>query len=191
MKPRLESKSNSAKYPSANLLRGRFGRRRLPEVEAFTASLPFDSRLYHHDIMGSIAHARMLAKVRLISYADARRIGEGGDAGDCAQGLALDSVGRHRRGGEVGQLLICDVDCLAGRGEEKSDLWDENHPSFESQDRHNKNDDQRRHNLQEFHCLTVSPRGNSACSKLHNSVSLRVPLPGLPIGWRRLNQSAS
>jgi hypothetical protein len=80
---------------------------------------------------------------------------------------------------------------LAGCGEEKSDLRDENHPSFESPDRHNKNDDQRRHNLQEFHCLTVSPRGNRVCSKLHNSVSLRVPLPGLPIGWRRLNQSAS
>ncbi|HEY2664157.1 MAG TPA: argininosuccinate lyase [Candidatus Binataceae bacterium] len=77
MKPRPESSSNRAKSPTANLLRARFGSRRLPEVEAFTASLPFDRRLYRHDIMGSIAHARMLAKVRLISSADARRIVSG------------------------------------------------------------------------------------------------------------------
>ncbi len=57
-----------------NLLRGRFKRGRLPEVEAFTASLPFDRRLYQHDIQGSIAHARMLAKCGLISAADARAI---------------------------------------------------------------------------------------------------------------------
>ncbi|HVB82127.1 MAG TPA: hypothetical protein VNE82_19525, partial [Candidatus Binataceae bacterium] len=43
---------------SGGLIRGRFARARLPEVEAFTASLPFDRRLYRHDIRGSIAHAR-------------------------------------------------------------------------------------------------------------------------------------
>ena len=42
---------------------------RLPEVEAFSASLPFDRRLYRHDIRGSIAHAQMLAKVGLITAA--------------------------------------------------------------------------------------------------------------------------
>src|SRR5579859_2208226 len=57
-----------------NLLRGRFKRARLPEVEAFTASLPFDRRLYRHDIRGSVAHARMIAKVGLISNAQADRI---------------------------------------------------------------------------------------------------------------------
>jgi argininosuccinate lyase len=46
----------------------------LPEVEAFTASLPFDRRLFRHDIRGSIAHAQMLAKVGLISAAEARGI---------------------------------------------------------------------------------------------------------------------
>jgi argininosuccinate lyase len=77
MKARPKSKTDTATSSTANLLRGRFTGRRLPEVEAFTASLPFDRRLYRHDIKGSIAHARMLAKVHLISTADARRIVSG------------------------------------------------------------------------------------------------------------------
>jgi argininosuccinate lyase len=59
---------------SSNLIRGRFARGRLPEVERFTASLPFDRRLYRHDILGSIAHARMLARVGLIRASEARAI---------------------------------------------------------------------------------------------------------------------
>src|SRR6266852_2381199 len=59
---------------SKNLIRGRFKRARLPEVEAFSASLPFDRRLYRHDIRGSIAHARMLARVGLLSTAETRKI---------------------------------------------------------------------------------------------------------------------
>src|SRR5258708_28842787 len=59
---------------SKNLIRGRFKRARLPEVEAFSASLPFDRRLYSHDIRGSIAHARMLARVGLLSTAEVRKI---------------------------------------------------------------------------------------------------------------------
>jgi len=62
---------------ASNLIRGRFARGRLPEVEAFTASLPFDRRLFRHDIRGSIAHARMLAKVRLIRASEARAIERG------------------------------------------------------------------------------------------------------------------
>ena len=61
----------------SNLIRGRFARGRLPEVEAFTASLPFDRRLYRHDILGSIAHARMLARVGLIRASEARAIERG------------------------------------------------------------------------------------------------------------------
>ena len=60
-----------------NLIRGRFKVPRLPEVEAFSASLPFDRRLYRHDILGSIAHAQMLAKVGLITAAEAREIAAG------------------------------------------------------------------------------------------------------------------
>src|SRR6202050_1662989 len=59
---------------SGNLLRGRFARGRLPEVESFTASLPFDRRLFRHDIRGSIAHAQMLAKVGLLKAGEMRSI---------------------------------------------------------------------------------------------------------------------
>jgi argininosuccinate lyase len=59
---------------SGGLIRGRFARARLPEVEAFTASLPFDRRLYRHDIRGSIAHARMLAGVGLLRRAEGAKI---------------------------------------------------------------------------------------------------------------------
>ena len=57
-----------------NLIRGRFARGRLPEVESFTASLPFDRRLFRHDIRGSIAHAQMLAKVGLLKAGEMRSI---------------------------------------------------------------------------------------------------------------------
>ncbi|WP_106476531.1 argininosuccinate lyase [Phytohalomonas tamaricis] len=36
-------------------------------VAAFTASIGFDQRLYHHDIRGSIAHATMLARVGVLT----------------------------------------------------------------------------------------------------------------------------
>jgi len=36
-------------------------------VEAFTASVKFDQRLYRYDILGSRAHARMLQKVGVVS----------------------------------------------------------------------------------------------------------------------------
>jgi len=50
-----------------SLLRGRFIHSRLPDVEAFSASLPFDRRLYRHDIQGSAAHVRMLGRVGLLT----------------------------------------------------------------------------------------------------------------------------
>ncbi|MDD5711803.1 MAG: argininosuccinate lyase [Smithellaceae bacterium] len=46
---------------------GRFALPTDSEVEAFTASVHFDKRLYKHDILGSIAHARMLARRKIIS----------------------------------------------------------------------------------------------------------------------------
>ncbi len=67
----------AAKAGAGNLLRGRFGTGRLSEVEAYTASLSLDRRLFRHDIRGSIAHANMLAKVKLISRREAAQIGEG------------------------------------------------------------------------------------------------------------------
>ncbi len=46
---------------------GRFDKPTDKIIEEFTASLDFDKRLYKDDIAGSIAHAKMLAKVGIIS----------------------------------------------------------------------------------------------------------------------------
>lgn len=46
---------------------GRFIKQTAPSVEAFTESISFDWRLYKYDIEGSIAHATMLAKCKLIT----------------------------------------------------------------------------------------------------------------------------
>ncbi|HXV50260.1 MAG TPA: argininosuccinate lyase [Candidatus Binatia bacterium] len=56
---------------------GRFAAGTAESVEAFTASVAVDSRLFRHDIMGSIAHAKMLAKQRIIPARDAQRIVRG------------------------------------------------------------------------------------------------------------------
>jgi argininosuccinate lyase len=56
---------------------GRFSSGTAPSVEAFTASIDVDARLYRHDIRGSIAHAKMLGRQRIIPAADARRIVRG------------------------------------------------------------------------------------------------------------------
>jgi argininosuccinate lyase len=53
---------------------GRFTESTDAFVEDFTASIGFDQRLYRHDIAGSIAHARMLAHVGIISEAEAAEI---------------------------------------------------------------------------------------------------------------------
>jgi argininosuccinate lyase len=52
---------------SGKLWGGRFSEPTDQFVERFTASIGFDARLYHHDIQGSIAHARMLAHVGVLS----------------------------------------------------------------------------------------------------------------------------
>jgi argininosuccinate lyase len=56
---------------------GRFSEPTDLEVVSFTSSLHFDKRLYCHDIEGSIAHARMLARQGIISKAEGRRIIKG------------------------------------------------------------------------------------------------------------------
>jgi len=53
---------------------GRFTESTDAFVEAFTASIGFDHRLYRHDIAGSQAHARMLAHVGLLTAGEAERI---------------------------------------------------------------------------------------------------------------------
>jgi argininosuccinate lyase len=56
---------------------GRFAETTDAFVERFTASVAFDRRLYRHDITGSIAHARMLAKVGVLSAAECEAIVHG------------------------------------------------------------------------------------------------------------------
>jgi argininosuccinate lyase len=53
---------------------GRFLKSTDSTVEAFTASIPFDQRLYRQDIAGSIAHARMLAEQGIIQTVEAEAI---------------------------------------------------------------------------------------------------------------------
>jgi argininosuccinate lyase len=56
---------------------GRFAEKTDHRVEAFTASVDFDKRLYPYDIEGSIAHCRMLAKTGIISEDEAATLVQG------------------------------------------------------------------------------------------------------------------
>ena len=56
---------------------GRFDKNTDKVVEEFTASLPFDCRLYKEDIAGSIAHVKMLAKCKILPDEEAEQIAEG------------------------------------------------------------------------------------------------------------------
>ena len=58
-------------------IRGRFQKDADKLVAEYTASIPFDWRLYPYDIAGSIAHAKMLAKQGIISKKEADIITEG------------------------------------------------------------------------------------------------------------------
>ncbi|MEH6357971.1 MAG: argininosuccinate lyase [Pseudomonadales bacterium] len=59
--------SNSQERTQNQSWGGRFTEATDAFVEAFTASVQFDQRLYHHDIAGSIAHATMLEKVDVLT----------------------------------------------------------------------------------------------------------------------------
>ncbi len=58
-------------------IRGRFQKAADKKVADYTSSLPFDGRLYRYDIVGSIAHARMLARQGIISRPDSVLIVQG------------------------------------------------------------------------------------------------------------------
>jgi argininosuccinate lyase len=55
-------------------LRSRFQKEIDKTVSQYVASIPFDWRLYQQDIAGSIAHAKMLAKQKIITPKDAELI---------------------------------------------------------------------------------------------------------------------
>jgi argininosuccinate lyase len=54
--------------------KGRFTEETDAFVEAFTSSVGFDQRLYFYDIQGSIAHARMLARVGILKEQECESI---------------------------------------------------------------------------------------------------------------------
>ena len=65
---------------TSKLWGGGYRRKTLPAIERFTASIAVDQRLALEDLEGSLAHARMLGKCRIIPVADARRLVQGLDA---------------------------------------------------------------------------------------------------------------
>jgi argininosuccinate lyase len=85
--------------PIAKPWAGRFEEPTDAFVEAFTASVNFDRRLYRHDIQGSIAHATMLARQGVLSEAERdaivtglTRIRERIDRGDFQWSVSLEDV---------------------------------------------------------------------------------------------------
>ena len=64
----------ASKQQSGKMWGGRFSETTAASVEAFSASIHYDARLYRHDIMGSKAHARMLARQGLITVAESEAI---------------------------------------------------------------------------------------------------------------------
>src|SRR4051812_48928315 len=78
---------------------GRFEKAASASAEAFGASLPFDVRLYAEDVLGSLAHCRMLARQDILPLEAAQRIAGGLGAvwqelaaGDVALDLAWEDV---------------------------------------------------------------------------------------------------
>ncbi|HEY4732317.1 MAG TPA: argininosuccinate lyase [Gammaproteobacteria bacterium] len=64
----------SSNHNSTKPWGGRFAQPTDSFVEAFTASVGFDKRLYHYDIQASIAHARMLARCGVLSASECEAI---------------------------------------------------------------------------------------------------------------------
>ena len=62
---------------SSKMWGGRFTKRTDPLVERFTSSIAVDYRLAKYDVIGSIAHAKMLGKCGIIPQADSRRLMSG------------------------------------------------------------------------------------------------------------------
>ena len=73
----MVAKPDSKKSPSAKLWGGRFAESTAASVEAFSASIDYDSRLYRYDIAGSKAHATMLADSGLLSKDELKAIIDG------------------------------------------------------------------------------------------------------------------
>jgi argininosuccinate lyase len=72
-----ESPETAATGPMNRAWGGRFSGGPAAVMQAINASIPFDKRLWRHDIAGSIAHARMLGATGIIEAHDAEAIVEG------------------------------------------------------------------------------------------------------------------
>ncbi|MCP5141230.1 MAG: argininosuccinate lyase [Gammaproteobacteria bacterium] len=107
-----------AANPSQKMWGGRFTESQDAFVEEFNASISFDQRLYAHDIQGSIAHATMLARVGVLTDAEATAIVDGLngiladiEAGNFEWSVALEDVHMNiearltQRIGDVGKKL--------------------------------------------------------------------------------------
>jgi argininosuccinate lyase len=67
------------KHDDKKLWGGRFAEQTDALVEAFSESVSFDRRLYAHDIRGSMAHARMLQHVGILTQTELEQILDGLD----------------------------------------------------------------------------------------------------------------
>ncbi len=77
MPDRREGPRRPRREGPRKLWSGRFAGKTHPLVDAYTSSLDVDAALYAQDIRASIAHARMLARQRIIPRADADAIVRG------------------------------------------------------------------------------------------------------------------
>lgn len=66
--------TEAATESTSKLWGGRFSEATDKFVQRFTASVQFDKRLYQYDIDGSIAHAKMLGKVQVLSEDEVEQI---------------------------------------------------------------------------------------------------------------------
>ncbi|RDH83153.1 MAG: argininosuccinate lyase [endosymbiont of Galathealinum brachiosum] len=73
------SNSSDSNTPPEKLWGGRFTEPTDAFVEAFTASVQFDQRMYRQDIEGSRAHARMLKKINVLTDEDLQALLKGLD----------------------------------------------------------------------------------------------------------------
>ena len=69
--------NKSKNNPADKLWGGRFTAPTNEFVEVFTASVGFDQRMYKQDITGSIAHARMLEHIGVLTADECKKIIEG------------------------------------------------------------------------------------------------------------------
>jgi len=94
-----KNNENMKDHSDNKLWGGRFSESTDAFVEAFTASIQFDQRLYKHDIAGSKAHSQMLHKVGLLTEEEMQAIHQGLDdiqqeieQGDMEWSIALEDI---------------------------------------------------------------------------------------------------